>query len=185
MPAGRNPNLAEGMVRSDVFELEPLGLHSGEGRRFELQVPTGDLAYGAERYAVTPNPLDAVLDVSRTTHGGYALRLRFSARLGGPCMRCLEPAEPVLEIDAREVSVPGGGDELTSPYVDAAGDLDLTGWARDALALAVPEQITCRPDCAGLCPVCGENLNLHPDHVHEREPDPRWAALRGLKLGDP
>ncbi|MEA2124918.1 MAG: hypothetical protein QOI80_1700 [Solirubrobacteraceae bacterium] len=170
------------MPRTHVFELEPLALRSGEGRRFELEVPTSDLSYAGQRYHVTPEQVPVVLDVSRTTHAGYALRLRFRAQLSGPCMRCLEAAAPTLEVDAREVNVPGGGDELTSPYVDAASDLDVEGWARDALVLAVPDQILCKPDCAGLCPLCGENLNERPDHEHEREPDPRWAALRELKL---
>ena len=168
--------------KADVFELEPLALRSGEGRRFELQVPAGQLPPGLSDYAVTPQRMDAVLDVSRTTQSGYALRLRFSATLTGPCMRCLEPAAPPLEVDAREVNIPGGGEELTSPYVDDAGDLDLAAWARDAIVLAVPDQILCRPDCAGLCPICGVDLNAEPDHAHEREPDPRWAALRDLKL---
>jgi DUF177 domain-containing protein len=168
--------------RTDVFELERLQLRSGEGRRFELHVPAQDLSYGGQRYVVTPSPAPVVLDVSRTTHSGYALRLRFSAHLSGPCMRCLEPADQSFDVDVREVNLPGGGDELTSPYVDAAGDLALRDWARDALALAVPDQIICREDCAGLCPICGENLNLHPDHEHERAPDPRWAALRDVKL---
>ncbi len=172
--------------RADVFELEPLALRSGEGRRFELQVAPGDLQYGGQRYAVTPPVVDAVLDISRTTHSGYALRLRFSVALEGPCMRCLEPAAPVLDVDAREVNVPGAAEELTSPYLDDAGDLDVAGWARDALVLAVPDQILCRPDCAGLCPECGANLNEWVGrgqvHAHEREPDPRWAALRDLKL---
>ena len=170
------------MARTDVFELESLALRSGEGRRFELDVSATDLSYGSQRYAVMPDPLNAVLDVSRTTHAGYALRLRFSATLSGPCMRCLESAAPALEVDAREVSVPGAGEELQSPYFDADAELDLVGWARDALLLAVPDQILCRPDCAGLCPICGADLNADPDHAHEREPDPRWAALRDLKL---
>ncbi len=104
------------MPRADVFELEPLALRSGEGRRFELDVPVGDLSYGGQRYEVGPSPLPVTLDVSRTTHAGYALRLRFSARLEGPCMRCLEAAEPVFAVDVREVNVPGAGDELNSPY---------------------------------------------------------------------
>lgn len=170
------------MARTDVFALEPLALRSGEGRRLELEVAIADLSYGGQHYAAGPRPLPVTLDISRTTHAGYALRLRFRATLSGPCMRCLEPAEPELEVDAREVSVPGGGDELNSPYLDEGNDLDLAGWARDALVLAVPDQILCRPDCAGLCPICGEDLNAHPDHAHEREPDPRWAALRELKL---
>jgi uncharacterized protein len=168
--------------RTDTFDLERLHLRSGEGRRIELHVPVDALAYAGSTYEVTPSPMPAVLDISRMTHAGYALRLRFSARLHGPCMRCLEPAEPEFHVDAREVSQPGGGDELTSPYVDEGAELDLHAWARDALSLAVPDQILCRPDCAGLCPICGENLNEHPDHEHEREPDPRWAKLRELKL---
>ena len=63
----------------------------------------------------------------------------------------------------------------------ADGVIDLRAWARDALALTVPTQVLCRADCAGLCPVCGADLNeAGPDHGHEREPDPRWAKLSEL-----
>jgi len=62
-------------------------------------------------------------------------------------------------------------------------ELDVRGWARDALALALPAQLLCRDDCAGLCAVCGENLNeAGPEHAHERAPDARWAKLSALKL---
>jgi len=61
--------------------------------------------------------------------------------------------------------------------------LDLAGWARDAFALALPVQILCREDCAGLCPQCAVDLNeAGPEHRHEQEPDARWAKLRELKL---
>ena len=168
--------------RTDSFDLAGLNLRSGEGRRLELHARLAGLSYGGSSYEVTPSPAPVTLDVSRTTHSGYALRMRFDATLGGPCMRCLEPAHPTFHVDAREVSQPGGGDELTSPYVSEAGELDLAGWARDALSLTVPDQITCKPDCLGLCPICGEDLNQAPGHEHEREPDPRWAKLRELKF---
>ena len=57
-------------MRTHVFELEPLGLRSGEGRRFELEVPVPDLSYAGQRYAVGPSPLPVTLDISRTTHAG-------------------------------------------------------------------------------------------------------------------
>ena len=78
------------------------------------------------------------------------------------------------KVDVREVDMPGGGDELDSPYVTDEV-LDLANWARDALALALPsgEQVLCRPDCAGMCPVCGEKLAPGEEHEHERPPDPR------------
>jgi uncharacterized protein len=168
--------------RTDSFDLARLGLTAGEGRRLDLHVGIDGLDFGGQHYAVSPALLPVRLDLSRTTGNGWALRLRFDARLDGPCVRCLEPAEPVFAVDAREVSQPGGGEELSSPYLDDTGELDLAGWARDALALALPAQITCRPDCAGLCPQCGANLNDDPEHHHDAAPDQRWAKLSELKF---
>ena len=169
-------------IRTDVFDLSSLKLTTGEGRKLELSVAPGPFELAGEAYTVEPPLLDARLDVSKTTGSGYALRLRFEAELAGPCMRCLSPAEPRFEIEAREVSQPGAGEELESPYVDH-GVLDLRSWAHDALALALPAQILCRPDCAGLCPVCGVDLNdAGPEHQHEPSPDPRWAKLSELKF---
>jgi uncharacterized protein len=138
--------------------------------------------YGGAPYTVTPQLIPARLDVSRTTGSGWALRLRFSAGLEGACMRCLEPAAPEFEVDAREVHQAGAGDELASPYMGEGDELDLAGWARDALALELPAQLTCRPDCAGLCGTCGANLNEDPDHHHDAAPDPRWSKLSELKF---
>jgi uncharacterized protein len=97
-------------------------------------------------------------------------------------MRCLEPAGPGYDVDAREIDQPGDGPELDSPYVDHEV-VDLGAWSRDALALALPAQVLCRPDCLGLCPECGIDLNkAEPGHAHEQAPDPRWAALRELRF---
>ncbi|MEA2332819.1 MAG: hypothetical protein QOH58_2957 [Thermoleophilaceae bacterium] len=166
---------------TDTFDIGQLRLSSGEGRRLDLEVPVDDLDFGGQRYAVASGQVDAVVDVARTASSGYSLRLRFDTALEGPCMRCLEGAGHELSVDSREVDQPGGGEELSSPYLDE-NELDVRAWARDALALALPTQIVCSAECLGLCAVCGENLNRAPDHAHESEPDPRWAALRELKL---
>jgi DUF177 domain-containing protein len=169
-------------LRTDTFDLGGLRLTAGEGRRLELHIALDSFNLGGERYEVGPSPVPARLDISRTTGSGYALRLRFEAELTGPCMRCLEPASPRFAVDAREISQPGEGEELESPYV-TDGVIDLQAWARDALALTLPATLLCRPDCAGLCPVCGADLNqAGPDHHHEPAPDPRWAKLSELKL---
>jgi uncharacterized protein len=167
--------------RTDTFDLGRLRLSSGEGRRIELGVALGEFDFGHEHYATEPTLVAVQLDISRMTGSGYALRLRFEAALAGPCMRCLEPGRPVIAVDAREIDQPGGGDELSSPYVDG-DELNVAQWARDAYALALPAQVLCREDCAGLCPECGANLNEEPGHAHEAAPDPRWAKLRELKL---
>lgn len=163
---------------TDLFDLGPLHLGSGEGRRLELNVAIPALSLGGQRYE-PGRSVPVVLDVSRTTTG-WSLRLRYEVGLSGPCMRCLEPATRTIQIDAREVDQPGGGEDLQSPYVDG-DELDLSAWARDALTLDLSGQVLCRDECAGLCPVCGENLNERP-HEHERAADPRWAKLAELKL---
>ncbi|MBV9942136.1 MAG: DUF177 domain-containing protein [Solirubrobacterales bacterium] len=184
-------------LRTDTFDLGSLRLTAGEGRRLDLHVAIDAFGLAGETYPVQPETVPVRLDISRTTRDGYALRLRFEAALTGPCMRCLEPAAPSFSVDALEVSQPGAAgatrahgrghqphesDELTSPYIQD-GVLDLRAWARDALALSVPANLLCREDCAGLCPRCGENLNeAGPEHRHERDPDPRWAALSKLRF---
>jgi uncharacterized protein len=169
-------------ARTHSFDLGRLRLSSGEGRRLDLEVALDALRFGGETYEIEPAIVGAVLDISAMTRGGYALRLRFEAALHGPCMRCLEPALPQVSVDSREVDQPGGGEELSSPYV-ADDVLDVHGWARDALVLALPSQLLCKDDCAGICAICGTDLNAAgPDHGHEREPDPRWAKLSELKL---
>lgn len=168
-------------ARADTFDLAQLALSSGEGRRLELDVPLPSFGFGGQRYTPREPAAPAVLDVARTTHG-WSLRLRADVGLRGPCMRCLEAAEESVPVDAREIDQPGGGEDLSSPYL-TEDELDLSGWLRDAAALALPAQIVCREECLGLCGVCGENLNeAGPGHAHEAAPDPRWAPLRGLKL---
>jgi uncharacterized protein len=168
--------------RTDAFELGGLHLSAGEGRRRELGVVIDPIELAGERYPVSPVPVAVRLDISRTTGDGYALRLRFDASLSGPCMRCLEPAAPTFSVDSREVSQPGEGEELQSDYL-VHGVLELASWARDALVLTIPAQLLCRPDCAGLCAVCGVDLNAaSPDHLHEAEPDSRWAKLSEIRF---
>jgi uncharacterized protein len=167
--------------RTDVFDLGRLGLSSGEGRRIDLEIGVDALDLAGQRYAVRDGTAAATLDAARTS-SGYSLRLRYEARLEGPCMRCLEDARETVSIDSREVDQPGGGEDLRSPYLQEE-ELDVKAWARDALALSLPAQIVCRADCLGLCAVCGENLNqAGEEHYHEQAPDPRWAKLSEVRF---
>src|SRR4029079_19827772 len=98
-----------------------------------------------------------------------------------PCSARVNAAWPALPISGREYHANDPQDEeLRTPYVED-DTLDLSAWARDALALELPDKILCRPACAGLCPVCGKNLNAEPHEHEEDESDPRWSALAELK----
>jgi uncharacterized protein len=164
-----------------IIDLSRLSLSHGEGKRLDLPVRLEPLELGGQTYVPEPESPAVRLEISRPS-GGYAFRLRFPIHLEGPCMRCLDPASIDLEVDAREVDQHDTEDEeLRSPYV-IDDELDIGRWAHDAAVLAIPTQLLCRPDCKGLCPICGESLNSVEPHDHDTGPDPRWDKLKDLKL---
>lgn len=166
-----------------IVDLERLALSHGQARALDLEVGLEPIELGGRPYSPAGGGSQARLDISKTSTG-YALRLRFSSQVNGPCVRCLEDAASSVEIDAREVDQGGTADEeLRSPYV-SEGNLDVDRWAKDALVLAFPSQPLCRADCAGLCAVCGQSLNdADPEaHRHASGGDPRMAKLRDLRL---
>lgn len=194
----------ESETEPGLVDLDALGLSHGQATTLTPSVDLGEITLGGQNYQPDPERPEVTLGVSRTTTG-YALRLRFGVSLNGPCFRCLEDSSSRMTVDVREVDqpadaavveVPGHrpGDpaadeddevsldaDLESPYVDA-GQLDLFGWARDALILTLPAQLLCQGDCLGLCSYCGESLNgADPAaHDHGQNLDPRWAKLRDL-----
>ena len=105
--------------------------------------------------------------------------------VSGECVRCLGAIVGGLEIDVQELFLYPGHEAPEEEASRLEGDLiDLEPLLRDAVVLELPFQPLCAPDCAGLCPQCGANLNEHPEHVHQVAPDPRWAALRRLEGGE-
>jgi uncharacterized protein len=164
-----------------TFNLRTLKLRPGEEYRDEIEVELEPFELGGQRYLPVPEKVPAELALSRASTG-TVFELRFGVRLHGPCYRCLDDAVLDLPISAREYQAtnPGDAEELATQYV-VDDRLDLAAWARDATALALPDKILCRADCAGLCPVCGLNLNDEP-HTHDEEAvDPRWSGLAELR----
>jgi uncharacterized protein len=164
-----------------TFNLRNARLRAGEQFRDALEVELEPIELGGQRYVPVPERPEAVLTITRTS-SGLVLELELEVRVLGPCMRCLADAGLDVRVAAREyqASSPGESDELTTPYVEDTR-LDLSAWAHDAVALALPDKILCRADCAGLCPVCGKDLNREPHEHEEEQTDPRWAALSDLR----
>jgi len=150
------------------LNLRQIKLRSGEEYRDEIELELEPFELGGERYLPVPDKVPAGLAITKASTG-TVLELGFSARLHGPCYRCLDDAVLEVPISAREYQAnnPEGEEELRTPYL-TDDNLDLTAWSRDAVALALPDKILCRADCAGLCPMCGKNLNEDP-HEHEEE----------------
>ena len=168
-----------------VLDLRALALASGSGSRRDVEVPVEGLSIAAQSYVVVPHRPMTTVDLSRSA-SGWLFRLRLAAEAVGPCSRCLEEARVPIQVDAREFAA-GGRDadadfneDFDCEYL-AAERLDVSAWARDCVAEALPEVVVCRENCAGICATCGANLNSGPCGCPSREEiDPRWAGLSGL-----
>jgi uncharacterized protein len=163
-----------------TLNLRTIKLRSGEQFRDEQEIELEPLELGGQRYLPLPQKVPAELTITRASTG-TVFELSFHVRLHGPCYRCLEDAVLDLPISAREYQATAPeSDEMRTPYLED-DNLDLSAWARDALALALPDKILCKPDCAGLCPVCGKDLNAEPHEHDEPKADTRWSALAELR----
>jgi uncharacterized protein len=165
------------------FSLRQVKLRPGEQYRDELEVELAPFEFGGQRYVPVPEQVPADFEVTRA-NTGTVFSLAFNARLHGPCYRCLGDAVLEVPIHVREYQANDteGDDELATPYLEN-DNLDVSAMARDAIALALPDKILCRPDCAGLCPVCGKDLNVEPHEHVEEVSDPRWEKLSQLREG--
>lgn len=163
-----------------TFSLRTVRLRPGEEYRDTLPVALEPLELGGERYVPLPEEPVATLTIDRAV-SGTVFRLAFEARLEGPCVRCLADAVVPLSIDATEYQAEKPeSDELRTPYL-ADDRLDLSAWARDAVALSLPEKILCRQDCAGLCAGCGANLNVEACRCGPAEPEGPFRKLAELR----
>lgn len=160
---------------------------------------------GEVAFEYSPNPYDLDLQTENyrlldaPTVAGSVVRHILSIAVNGKidgkaeidCTRCLEPIERPLLIDFNiEYLTEGemgreGERELKLTDLDAdqlASDhLDLDSVVREQILLDIPAQFFCKEDCKGICPKCGENLNLLDCKCGDEEVDPRWAALKNLK----
>ena len=164
-----------------MLDVATLGLAPGDVRRVDVPIEMDPLRFGGQMYEVDV-PEGGTVELQATS-GGLYLKLRFAATVTGPCYRCLEDA--AHERRRERDRVPGAGRGPRERGADLRvprrrRQLDVDHWARDALVLALPGKILCRPDCAGMCPRCGVRLEPGVDHdCAPAETDPRWESPAG------
>ena len=162
-----------------VLDTHDLSRRAGE--QVEVtRVAEAPAELGIEVIGVPPgSPVDLDLRLESVVEGilvtGTAV-----VRLRGNCARCLGEISSTEEVDLQELFCYPGKELDDAEAMHVEGDLiDLEPVLRDAVVLDLPFTPLCRPDCAGLCPTCGANLNEDPAHSHDEPIDPRWADLTG------
>lgn len=99
-----------------------------------------------------------------------------------PCRRCLTDVSGTAHIAVDEVYQDDVGDDDAFPI---EGDqIDMAPAVREYVLLEIPDGPLCREACAGICPVCGADLNLSACGCDTSVRDERWAALDGLQFDD-
>lgn len=147
----------------------------GYSRDFPFDIPRIKLSPDLELKNLT-----GTARVTRTAQG-LLLQVRMRASALSECARCLTDFTQPLEIDFTELYA-FTSDSITDSglIVPETGKIDLTPLVREEMILAVPISPICKPDCKGLCPICGENLNETP-HSHDDDVvDPRLSVLKSL-----
>jgi uncharacterized protein len=147
----------------------------GYNRDFPFDVPSIRIPPDLELKDLVGN-----VRVSRTAKG-LLLQARLRATIQTECVRCLTELLQPLEVEFTELYAftPNAVTE-SGLIVPEDGKIDLAPIVREEMLVAIPINPLCKPDCKGLCPVCGENLNETTCHHEEEDTDPRLSALKAL-----
>jgi uncharacterized protein len=136
------------------------------------------------------DPIEGHIRLARTNRG-LVVTGELTTAIEAQCSRCLRDIVVPLELKIDEEALPSVDvdsglpvDTETEPdtlRLNEHHEIELEGVVADAISLAEPIAPLCRPDCKGLCPVCGLSLE-EGDHGHgEDDIDPRLAALRNFR----
>ena len=126
--------------------------------------------------------LKSVVQLSRTREG-LLLQVKAEANVQADCVRCLDQFSLPLDVEFEELyQFPSRRRQETDLILPDDGFVDLAPLFREYLVLATPIKQICMPDCQGLCPICGVNLN-NSDCEHETQQTLPSATTKADKVG--
>jgi uncharacterized protein len=164
---------------------------------FAVSFPPGAIDYGDEATQSSDLAVEGQADMLREHRGpkeivpDIRLRAKWSGAFEASCARCLDPVSHNLKGDFDLLFRPLGVDagpserELVTPETEIGyyqeGGLVLEDVLREQVLLTLPARTLCRPDCKGLCPRCGRNLNNEACTCEGAPADERWTVLSDLR----
>lgn len=163
-----------------VIDVHELRRQAGSMKEIALVVPAPD-HWGGQLIGV-PEGSDIDLQARlQSVVEGIWVSGTASVQLAGECARCLRPLSDEGSYGFEELFVYPGRDAEEDASFVIDEHIDLEPVVRDAVVLELPFTPLCQPECAGLCSICGANLNDDRQHSHGEQIDPRWEALRSIQ----
>lgn len=149
----------------------------GSERPVELSIDPSVVGVADDRI-VPGSSIDVQLTCSSLSDG-VVVEGVVAADFRGECRRCLVPVTGRISVVVRELYQVVRTDPDAFPIEN--DQIDLAPMVRESVLLELPDAPVCRPDCQGLCPVCGIDRNTSSCSCTVETRDPRWAALDVLK----
>ncbi len=164
-----------GVLRFQVTDLlgHP-GLSRAVGGELHLHLKVGE--------TVVDDVADVVAQLNSIPEGIIA-RGSASTVAHYECARCLIEWDGPVQIEFTELFARSPNSKLADEdrnQVTREGFIDLSPLVRDEISLSLPADPRCRPDCLGLCPTCGADLNVSPCAGHGDQSSSPFAALKQL-----
>lgn len=154
----------------------------GLQKAVDVSLSAADLGVDDERITG-----DVTVDLLATSNiDGVVVEGTITMPWRAPCRRCLVEVVGIARIDVDEVyQDPSDVSVADGDAFPIEGDqIDLVPAVREAVLLELPDDVLCRDDCAGICPVCGIDRNQGSCECDTTVRDERWAALADLELDD-
>jgi uncharacterized protein len=186
-------------VAATAIDVSRLPRSPGSVLEVAREIPApADLSVAMARVA-PESPIDIDISLESVVEGIW-MSGTADVDVTAECSRCLDPIEWAETVELEQLFVypatdasgaivrgatdddaTGATGDIEEPEPEVHDDtIDIEGPLRDAVVLSLPLAPLCSPDCAGICPQCGERLeSLDTPHDHP-DTDPRWAALEAL-----
>lgn len=161
-----------------LLELKDLFLTEGKRLAFSYEMDLSDVDFSGIKPFISPVEVQGTAE---NKAGAVRLTVDVSFQFAYPCDRCATVEVKPYRYSFTHMLVPKRNDASNEDYVEAEGyRLELDGLLRDDILLELPTKYLCRPDCKGLCPVCGKNRNDGDCDCVMHQVDPRLEVLKQL-----
>lgn len=162
---------------TDVFTSE------GKVRRESFMYEQEAVEYFGSKYSILHKTL-AELEFRNIGEGKAMLTGTMELDLEIPCDRCLEPVKEHMNLSfERELFSPEAeeqSEDADEQSFIVGYEFDVDAFVEGEISLNMPTKVLCKPDCKGICRVCGKNLNEGECGCDTFVPDPRMAAIKDI-----